>query len=221
MDSVLGSLRRAVIAIGVLAVIMALSGGIVVLASMVSAGRMCSGSLVEVRRSRREKKLERRQIGANRTGSMRPSPPWDMGRQLCIQERGVSVVRRHFWSDEAKRLAHWVGKSNRRGGGRARSRWTILGVERECRRRVRAACGWLRLGSVFRSGESFLRVELRKELTDCAEPNGSPSSVVPFSHGEKGMCTRWSGREGGVVGDDRTHFSALTFRSVGWSWFRR
>ena len=160
-------------------------------------------------------------MGANRTGSMRPSPPLEMGRQLCDQERGVSVVRRHFWSEDAKRFAHWVGKSNRRGGGRARSRWVILGVERECRRRVRAACGWFRLGSVSSSGESLVRVEVRNDITAWGEARGRPSRVVPSSQVEKGMWCKWSGRDKGVVGEVRIHLPALTLRSVGWSWSRR
>ena len=94
------------------------SGGRAVLASLESVVRAWRGSLVEVRRSRREKKLERRHMGAKRTGSMSPNPPLEMGRQLWAQ---VSVVR-HFWSDVAKRLAHRVGKSNRRVGGSARRR---------------------------------------------------------------------------------------------------
>lgn len=53
--SVLGSWRSAVMAAGVLVVIIDLSGGSADLASLVRAGRMCRGSLVEVRRSRSEK----------------------------------------------------------------------------------------------------------------------------------------------------------------------
>ena len=117
-----GSLRSAVMAAGVFEVIIDFSGGRAVLASLESVVRAWRGSLVEVRRSRREKKLERRHMGAKRTGSMRPNPPLEMGRQLWAQEREVSVVRRHFWSDVAKRLAHRVGKSNRRVGGSARRR---------------------------------------------------------------------------------------------------
>ena len=96
----------------------------------------------------------------------------------------------------------------------------ILGVERECRRRVRAACGWLRLGRVSRRGDSLLSAELRKELMESGEPRGRPSRVVPFSHGEKGMCLSGSGKDGDD-GEERMHFSELTFRSVGWSCSRR
>ena len=113
----LGSLRRAVTAIGVLVVIMDLSGGMEDRVSVVREGRTWCGSFVEDRRSRREKKHERREMGAKRTGSMRPRPPLETGRQHWAHERGVRVMCRHFCRDDAKRLAQRTGKSERRGGG--------------------------------------------------------------------------------------------------------
>jgi hypothetical protein len=94
---------------------------------------------------------------------MSPNPPLDMGRQAWAHERGDRVVCRHFWRVEAKRLAHCDGKSLRRVVGRARRRWMILGVDRECLSKVRAAWGWLRRGRVSSSGESLEMVRLRKE----------------------------------------------------------
>ena len=64
----------------------------------------------------------------------------------------------------------------------------ILGVEREWRRRVSAACGWLRLGRVSRRGVSLESMEFKKVWIDCGEPRGRPSRVVPLSQGVKGMC---------------------------------
>lgn len=68
-----------------------------------------------------------------------------------------------------------------------------------------------------RSGESLVSVELRKEWIERGEPNGRPSMMVPFSQGEKGIWLRESGREDGVVGEERTHFSAFILRSAGCS----
>ena len=42
----------------------------------------------------------------------------------------------------------------------------ILGVDREWRSSVRAACGCWRLGRVFNRGESLVSVELRNEWID-------------------------------------------------------
>ena len=59
----------------------------------------------------------------------------------------------------------------------------ILGVERECRRRVRAACGWFSDGRVSRSGESLARVLLRKVLIDSGEPKKG-DACVPRGEGD-------------------------------------
>ena len=84
-------------------------------------------------------------------------------------------------------------------------------MAKECK----SCCGWFRLGRVSRSGESLLRVELRKTLIDWVEPRGRPNRVVPLSQGEKGMCVSGNGSAEGVDTEVRMHFSSLTFRSVG------
>lgn len=100
----------------------------------------------------------------------------------------------------------------------------ILGVERECRRRVRAACGWFSDGRVSRSGESLARVLLRKVLIDSGEPSGSPRRVMPLSQEEKGMFCRGVGMlcsERGGDGEVREHLAMLMLRSAAGNWWSR